>query len=75
MNSQDVSKQAGDLMDRAKRVAGEGFERVRQAAGGTADTAKDWLESSLDTVRNNPTASLLAALGAGFVLGWIYKNR
>ena len=29
----------------------------------------------MDAVRNNPAASLLAALGDGLVLGWIYKNR
>jgi len=67
--------EAGNLIDRAKRAANDGFDRVRQTAGGAAETAKDWLETSIEFVRKNPASSLLCAMGAGFLLGWVYKNR
>jgi hypothetical protein len=68
-----VTEKARDLASGATEAAGQAWEstkrHTREWASTAADTAQDAYEGFGNFIRRYPVASLLGALGVGFLLG------
>ena len=73
-----VSPQARQKAERAGTHARKAAEDLGSAAGGIWDNARDRVRDFQDDgkqyVRKNPTKAVFTALGAGFVLGLIFRR-
>ncbi len=65
---------AAELRDAAAEAAREFRERAGGVAGEWTDKARDVQKEIEDYVRQNPTVSVLAAAGVGFVIGLICRR-
>ena len=65
---------AAEMRDAATDAARELKERFGSLAGDWKVKAKDWHKEVESYVRENPTKSVLAAVGVGFVLGVIFRR-
>ena len=81
-NSQESSETRGTIAESASTLAGRVQEKVSQAQERFGDLQRDLVDKtkyaaeSTDTfVREKPWNAVLAALGAGFILGLIVGRR
>jgi ElaB/YqjD/DUF883 family membrane-anchored ribosome-binding protein len=69
-----AENKANELRDRAQHAYGDARERVESAYGEARERARTLQEDGEQYVRENPTRAVLTALGAGFVLGLIFRR-
>jgi ElaB/YqjD/DUF883 family membrane-anchored ribosome-binding protein len=65
---------AEQMRDAAAEAAREFRERAGDVAGDWKDKAHDVQQEIEDYIRQNPTKSILAAVGVGFVIGLICRR-
>jgi ElaB/YqjD/DUF883 family membrane-anchored ribosome-binding protein len=74
-SSQDhVRAAASEVRDAAAEAAREVKERANAIAGELKGKVSDWQKDAEQYVRENPTKSVLAAVGVGFVMGLIFRK-
>lgn len=69
-----VRAAAADVRDAAAEAAREVRERANAIAGEFKGKMNDWQKDAEQYVRENPTKSVLAAIGVGFVIGLICRK-
>jgi ElaB/YqjD/DUF883 family membrane-anchored ribosome-binding protein len=67
-------KAAEDLRSAAGAVADEYRERGKEVLDDALDRVRSFQDDSKQYVRQNPTKAVFTALGAGFVLGLIFRR-
>jgi ElaB/YqjD/DUF883 family membrane-anchored ribosome-binding protein len=67
-------KAADDLRSAAGAMAGEYRERGKEVLDDALDRVRSFQDDSKQYVRQNPTKAVFTALGAGFVLGLIFRR-
>lgn len=70
-----VGSRADDARDSVRESAAHGLEQVRDAADAIGRRYRDGLKSCAAKIEKRPFASLLAALGAGVILGALMKGH
>ena len=65
---------ARDLRSAAEEKANELRGKAEHAYSDARERARTFQEDTEQYVRENPTKAILSALGAGFVLGLIFKK-
>jgi ElaB/YqjD/DUF883 family membrane-anchored ribosome-binding protein len=65
---------AAEMRDAAAEAAKEFRERAGHVAGEWQEKARHVQKEIEDYVRENPTKSILAAVGVGFVIGLIFRR-
>jgi uncharacterized protein YjbJ (UPF0337 family) len=74
-NIQDaVSGLAGDAGMQARGKANQAAGRAQNAYGSAADEARDFGQHLADAIRDQPLQAVGIALGAGLLLGWIFRG-
>jgi ElaB/YqjD/DUF883 family membrane-anchored ribosome-binding protein len=68
-----VGSRADDASASVQESAAHGFEQVRDAADAIGRRYRDGVKSCAAKIEQRPFASLLAALGAGVILGALMK--
>ena len=68
-----VGSRVDDARDSVHESAAHGFEQVRDAADAIGQRYRDGLKRCAAKIEERPFASLLAALGAGVILGALMK--
>jgi ElaB/YqjD/DUF883 family membrane-anchored ribosome-binding protein len=69
-----AENKANELRDRAQHAYGDARERVEHVYGEARERARTLQEDGEQYVRENPMRAVLTALGAGFVLGLIFRR-
>jgi ElaB/YqjD/DUF883 family membrane-anchored ribosome-binding protein len=69
-----AENKANELRDRAQHAYGDARERVETVYGEARERARTLQEDGEQYVRENPMRAVLTALGAGFVLGLIFRR-
>jgi ElaB/YqjD/DUF883 family membrane-anchored ribosome-binding protein len=68
-----------DLGSEARSIAEQQLAQARDAAVGYWEEGRDqamrWEESLEEMIREQPVKSLAIAVGAGFVLGFLFRGR
>jgi ElaB/YqjD/DUF883 family membrane-anchored ribosome-binding protein len=67
-------KAADDLRSAAGAMADEYRERGKEVLDDALDRVRSFQDDSKQYVRQNPTKAVFTALGAGFVLGLIFRR-
>jgi ElaB/YqjD/DUF883 family membrane-anchored ribosome-binding protein len=65
---------AEDLKSAADAIAGKYSDKVEQTWDDVRDRGRMFQEDANQHVRENPTKTVFAALGIGFVLGLIFRR-
>ena len=82
----DLAESAGHVVDSLKDLGGEAQALAEKQLSQARDTAAeywedgrrraaDWEESLEEMIREQPVKSLAIAVGAGFVLGFLFRGR
>jgi ElaB/YqjD/DUF883 family membrane-anchored ribosome-binding protein len=69
-----VRAAAADVREAAAEAAREVKDRAAEFAGEWKGKARDWQKDAETFIRENPTKSVLAAVGVGFVIGLICRK-
>ena len=69
-----VRAAAADVRDAATEAAREVKDRANVIADELKGKVNDWQKDAEQYVRENPTKSVLAAVGVGFVIGLICRK-
>ena len=76
--NQDFRSNASGAINEAKSDLHDAANQVERKVRGFIDTASDEISHTTDTVtkeiRSNPVQSSLIALGAGFILGSLFRR-
>lgn len=72
---EDVSSLAHHASEEVRERADRVVHSVQQSGERVGDQVSHYHQSFTRTVRNNPTASIAAALGVGLFLGRIFAGR
>jgi ElaB/YqjD/DUF883 family membrane-anchored ribosome-binding protein len=67
-------KAAEDLGSAAGAIANKYLGRVEEVWDNARDRVRDFQDDSKQYVRKNPSKAVFTALGAGFVLGLIFRR-
>jgi ElaB/YqjD/DUF883 family membrane-anchored ribosome-binding protein len=74
-----VAESLKEVGDEVRTLAGKQVSQVRDTAAAYWEDgrrrATDWEESLEDMVREQPLKSVLMAVGAGFVLGFLFRRH
>lgn len=65
---------ATELLSEGRRMANELYEEGWHRVGDVQDTAKEYSDELVKTVKRNPLTSLLIAGGIGFLLSSLFKK-
>lgn len=70
-----VQKKASELRGAAQEKAAEMREHAENIWSDAQDHVRTFQDETEDYIRENPTKSVLYALGIGFVLGMVFRRR
>ena len=71
---ENAAAAAAEMRDAATEVAEELKERFATISDEIKGRAKNWQREAEKYVRENPTKSVLTAVGVGFVLGVLFRR-
>jgi ElaB/YqjD/DUF883 family membrane-anchored ribosome-binding protein len=70
-----IAGSAGPAVERVRSTVAETVDSVGRQIDGLGEKREAWLESSRETVRDNPMVALGAAFAAGIVFALLMRSR